>query len=104
MSDPKTVLLIDDDDSLRRVVEYNLQEEGYGVVTAADGTTGLQAFQAQAIDLVLTDIRMPEMDGLELLTRLKAMHADLPVIILTAHGTIDSAVEAIKLGAFDFLT
>ena len=104
MSDSKTVLLIDDDDSLRRVVEYNLHEEGYRVVTAADGTSGLQAFQAQPIDLVLTDIRMPEMDGLELLTRLKSMHADLPVIILTAHGTIDSAVEAMKLGAFDYLT
>ena len=104
MSDSKTVLLIDDDDSLRRVVEYNLHEEGYRVITAADGTSGLQAFQAQPIDLVLTDIRMPEMDGLELLTRLKSMHADLPVIILTAHGTIDSAVEAMKLGAFDYLT
>ena len=104
MSDAKTILLIDDDDSLRRVVEYNLSEEGHHVVTAADGTAGLQAFQSHPIDLVLTDIRMPEMDGLELLTRLKAIQADLPVIILTAHGTIDSAVEAMKLGAFDYLT
>ncbi|HLG56165.1 MAG TPA: sigma-54 dependent transcriptional regulator [Vicinamibacterales bacterium] len=104
MSDSKTILLIDDDDSLRRVVEYNLQEEGHRVITAADGASGLQAYQAQPIDLVLSDIRMPEMDGLELLTRLKAMQADLPVIILTAHGTIDSAVEAMKLGAFDYLT
>lgn len=104
MSDVKTVLVIDDDDSLRRVVEYNLHEDGYRVITAADGTMGLQAFQAQPVDLVLTDIRMPEMDGLELLTRLKAMQADLPVIILTAHGTIDSAVEAMKLGAYDYLT
>ena len=103
-SDPKTVLLIDDDESLRRVVEYNLHEDGYRVLTAADGTSGLQAFQAEAVDLVLTDVRMPEMDGLELLTRIKTMQPDLPVVVLTAHGTIDSAVEAMKLGASDYLT
>ena len=102
-SNPKTVLLIDDDESLRRVVEYNLHEEGYRVLTAVDGTSGLQAFRADAVDLVLTDVRMPEMDGLELLARVKAMQPDLPVIMLTAHGTIDSAVEAMKLGAFDYL-
>ena len=101
---PKTVLLIDDDESLRRVVEYNLHEEGCRVLTAVDGASGWQTFQTEAIDLVLTDVRMPEMDGLELLTRVKAMQPDLPVIMLTAHGTINSAVEAMKLGAFDYLT
>ena len=104
MTNPKTVLVIDDEDSLRRVVEYNLREEGYRVVTASDGTSGLREFQASPVDLVLTDVRMPEMDGLELLTRLKAMQPELPVIVLTAHGTIDSAVEAMKLGAYDYLT
>ena len=104
MTPSKTVLLIDDEDSLRRVVEYTLEEEGHKVITAANGTAGLQAFQTHSIDLVLTDIRMPEMDGMELLTRLKAMQPDLPVIVLTAHGTIDSAVDAMKLGAFDYLT
>ncbi len=104
MSDPKTVLLIDDDESLRRVVEYNLREDGYQVMTAADGRSGLQRFQESSVDLVLTDVRMPEMDGVELMTHLKAMQPDLPVIVLTAHGTIDSAVEAMKVGAFDYLT
>jgi two-component system NtrC family response regulator len=104
MPKQKTVLVVDDDDSLRRVVEYNLAEEGYGVVTASDGAAGLRAFQDGSVDLVLTDVRMPDMDGLELLTRLKTMQPDLPVIVLTAHGTIDSAVEAMKLGAFDYLT
>jgi DNA-binding NtrC family response regulator len=104
MSDPKTVLLIDDDESLRRVVEYNLREDGYRVVTAADGRSGLQRFHESSVDLVLTDIRMPEMDGVELMTHLKSMQPDLPVIVLTAHGTIDSAVEAMKVGAFDYLT
>ena len=103
-SHPKTVLLIDDDESLRRVVEYNLHEEGYNVLTAVDGSSGWHTFQAEAIDLILTDVRMPEMDGLELLTRIKSMQPDLPVIMLTAHGTINSAVEAMKLGAFDYLT
>ena len=103
-SHPKTVLLIDDDESLRRVVEYNLHEEGYGVLTAVDGAAGWRMFQAEAVDLVLTDVRMPEMDGVEVLTRIKAMQPDVPVIMLTAHGTIDSAVEAMKLGAFDYLT
>ena len=104
VSDTKTVLLIDDDESLRRVVEYNLREDGYRVLTAVDGTSGLQAFQAESVDLVLTDVRMPEMDGLDLLTRVKAMQPDLPVLVLTAHGTINSAVEAMKLGASDYLT
>jgi two-component system NtrC family response regulator len=104
MSESKTLLLIDDDESLRRVVEYNMREAGYRVITAADGTSGLEAFQAEPVDVVLTDVRMPEMDGLELLTRLKAMKPDLPVVVLTAHGTIDSAVEAMKLGASDYLT
>ncbi len=104
MTAQKTVLLIDDDESLRRVVEYNLKEDGYCVLTAADGPRGLREFQAAQVDLVLTDVRMPEMDGLELLTRLKTMQPDLPVIMLTAHGTVDSAVEAMKLGAYDYLT
>jgi two-component system, NtrC family, response regulator len=104
MSTMKTVLLIDDDDSLRRVVEYNLREEGYDVVTAATGSEGLTAFQNKAVDLVLSDVRMPGMDGLDLLARIKAMRSDLPVVLLTAHGTISSAVEAMKLGAFDYLT
>jgi len=104
MSHPKTVLLIDDDDSLRRVVEYNLREDGYDVVTAATGIEGLQLFQERPVDLVLTDVRMPEMDGVDVLARLKAIQSDLPVVMLTAHGTITSAVEAMKLGAFDYLT
>jgi two-component system NtrC family response regulator len=74
------------------------------VVTAADGRSGLQRFQESPVDLVLTDVRMPEMDGVELMMHLKAMQPDLPVIVLTAHGTIDSAVEAMKVGAFDYLT
>jgi two-component system NtrC family response regulator len=104
MTQSKTLLVIDDDDSLRRLAEYNLREDGYEVLTATDGTSGLQLFHAHNVDLVLTDVRMPEMDGFELLTRLKAMQPGLPVIVFTAFGTINAAVDAIKMGAVDYLT
>ena len=104
MSDPACILLIDDDESLRRVVEFTLTEDGHRVMTASDGPAGLLRFQAEPVDLVISDIRMPGLDGIELLTRLKAMQPDLPVVMLTAHGTVDSAVEAMKLGASDYLT
>ena len=104
MTTPRTVLLIDDDASLRRVAEYNLREDGFIVVTAASGEEGLAAFQAQPVDLVLSDVRMPGIDGVQLLGRIKALAPEVPVVLLTAHGTIASAVEAIKLGAFDYLT
>ena len=104
MSTIPTLLLIDDDDSLRRVTEYNLKEDGYAVITARDGREGLDRFRAERVDLVLSDVRMPQLDGMDLLPQLKAMQPDLPVIMLTAHGTISAAVEAMKLGAFDYLT
>ena len=104
MTTARTVLVIDDDESLRRVTEYRLQEDGYAVLTAADGQAGLDLFQSSPVSLVLTDVRMPKMEGIDLLSRLKAMQPDLPVIVMTAHGTIASAVEAMKLGAVDYLT
>jgi two-component system NtrC family response regulator len=104
MARTPVVLLIDDDESLRRVTEYTLKEEGCEVLTAANGREGLNIFRSAVVDLVLSDVRMPEIDGMDLLPRLKAMQPDLPVIMLTAHGTIASAVEAMKLGAFDYLT
>ena len=104
MTTTRTVLVIDDDESLRRVTEYRLQEDGYAVLTAADGQAGLERFQSSSVSLVLTDVRMPKMEGIDLLSRLKAMQPDLPVIMMTAHGTIASAVEAMKLGAIDYLT
>ena len=104
MTDPRTVLVIEDDDSIRRVIEFTLQEAGYVVLTAVDGATGLDLATRERVDLIVSDVRMPSMDGLELLARVKAMNPDLPAVLLTAHGTIDTAVEAMKLGAFDFLT
>jgi two-component system NtrC family response regulator len=104
MAATPTLLLIDDDDSLRRVTEFTLQDDGYAVLTASNGREGLELFRSTPVDLVLSDVRMPELDGMDLLPQLKAMQPDLPVIMLTAHGTISAAVEAMKLGAFDYLT
>ncbi|MEW5807087.1 MAG: sigma-54 dependent transcriptional regulator [Acidobacteriota bacterium] len=100
----KRILLIDDDESLRRIVEFNLTEDGYEVVSAADGITGFNLFKNENFDLVIADIRMPGMDGIDLLNRIKTISYDAIVIIITAHGTIESAIEAMKLGAFDFIT
>ena len=104
MTAPATILLVDDDQSFRRVLEYQLREDGYRVLTAANVSSALQQFDQDAVDIVVTDVRMPGGDGMELLARLKTRQPDLPVMMLTAHGTIGAAVEAMKSGAVDYLT
>jgi two-component system response regulator AtoC len=97
------VLVIDDDASLRFALEAVLGDAGLGVVTAASGAAGLQAFETSGADAVLTDLAMPEMDGLEVLTRLRTLDSGVPVIMLTAHGSERVAVAAMKAGAYDYL-
>ena len=97
------ILIVDDDTSQRRLIEFWLQEEGYRTVTAADGTAGLRAFEQYSPSLVITDVRMPGMSGLDLLSRIKAANPDTPFILITAFGTVDDAVEAMKLGASDYV-
>jgi DNA-binding NtrC family response regulator len=97
------ILIVDDDASQRRLIEFWLQEEGYRTVTAADGTSGLRAFERYSPSLVITDVRMPGMSGLDLLSRIKAENPDTPFIVITAFGTVDDAVEAMKLGAADYV-
>jgi two-component system NtrC family response regulator len=99
-----SILLIDDDDSLRRVMEFSLAESGYRVQTAASGEDGLRLFEKDSYDAVITDITMPGMNGMEVLAKIRHQDARLPVIIITAYGTIESAVEAMKQGAFDYIT
>ena len=101
---PKTrILVIDDDaairDSLRMTLEYN----GYEFVGAATGPEGLALAEREAADLVLLDIKMPGMDGMDVLTRLRSMDETVPVVMISGHGTTTTAVEAIKRGATDFL-
>jgi two-component system NtrC family response regulator len=98
------ILLVDDDQSLRRVTEYNLASAGFRVVTADSGYKGLREFKAKSPDIVITDVRLGDMDGLELLEAVKKVSSDIPVIVITAFGTIEMAVEAMRRGAFNFIT
>ena len=98
------ILVIDDDESLRRVLEYNLAEEGYAVLTAASGEQGLDLLKKEGADLVVTDVRMAGMDGLQVLERAHKLDPHVQVIILTAFGTIEMAVEAMKAGAFHYIS
>ncbi|OGT95887.1 MAG: Fis family transcriptional regulator [Geobacteraceae bacterium GWB2_52_12] len=98
------ILIIDDDTSLRRVLEYNLQEAGYAVATAASGEEGLRLFEEVDPALVITDMKMPGMDGSQVLKAVKERSPETLVIIITAFGTVDVAVEAMKLGAYDYIT
>jgi len=97
------ILLIDDEKSIRNVLKDILQHEGYRVEEAADGEQGLKLLAAQSFDLVLCDIKMPKMDGLEVLDQIMLLQPDVPVIMISGHGTIETAVDAVKKGAFDFI-
>ncbi len=103
MNPKPKVLIVDDDASQRRLIEFWLQEEGYATTTANDGMAGFAAFEQGAPSLVITDIRMPGMSGLDLLSRVKAANPDTPVILITAFGTVNDAVDAMKLGAADYV-
>src|SRR5574342_158155 len=98
------ILVIDDDESLRRVLEYNLAQEGYAVLTAGSGETGLDLLKKEGADLVVTDVRMAGMDGLQVMEAVRRLDPNLQVIILTAFGTIEMAVEAMKAGAFHYIS
>jgi nitrogen regulation protein NR(I) len=98
-----TILIIDDDDQLRKSFHKLLTEEGYTIKSAASGETGIEIAERETVDLVILDIRLPGMNGLETFRALHALEPKLPVIIMTAFGTTETAIEATKLGAFDYL-
>ena len=98
------VLIIDDDESLRKVIGYMLEEAGYDVDRAASAEEGLRLVETRRPDLVLSDIKMPKRDGIELLGDIKRIDASIPVVILTAFASVETAVEAMKRGATDYLT
>jgi DNA-binding NtrC family response regulator len=98
------ILIVDDDTSLRRVLEYNLQEEGYEVLAATSGEEGLRLFAAHFPALVITDLKMPGISGFQLLAAVKEQSPETLVIVITAFGAIETAVEAMKLGAYDYIT
>ncbi|WP_394834019.1 sigma-54 dependent transcriptional regulator [Pendulispora rubella] len=100
----KQVLIVDDEPNLRKILSAQLSRDGYDVLTAEDGEEGLQLLREHHIDLVVTDLKMPKVDGMTLLREAIREDPDLPIVMITAHGTVDTAVEALKLGAFDYLT
>ena len=98
------VLVVDDEESVRSMISVLLQKEGYQVSSAQDGQDALDLLGEQSFDLVLSDIRMPRMDGLGLLDRIRALYPDITVIMMSAFGTVDLAVEAMKRGAYDYIS
>jgi two-component system response regulator AtoC len=99
----KRVLVVDDERKMRRVLQMLLEQMGLESTPAESGEEALAAFQAEKFDLVLTDLRMPGMGGMAWIERLRALDAEVPVIVLTAYGTVATAVEAMKHGAVDFI-
>lgn len=98
------ILVVDDEVNLRRVLGAVLERAGYDVLVAGDGNEGLAVLANHHIDVVVTDLRMPGVDGMALLREAQRIDPDIPVILLTAYSTVDNAVEALKSGAFDYLT
>src|SRR6266576_3436854 len=104
MPDPATLLVADDDPGLRESLQRTLTRAGYQVVLAPDGRAALDRIQGGGLDLILSDLKMPGLTGIELLRAAKTLAPDVDVILLTAFGTIEEAVKAMKDGAYDFLT
>jgi two-component system NtrC family response regulator len=98
------ILLADDDASLRRVLQFKLEKEGHEVTAVDDGEAALNQLRSDTWDLLLSDIKMPVVDGVELLELARQLQPGLKVILITAHATVSQAVQAVKLGAFDYIT
>jgi len=97
------IVVIDDEGKMRRILEMSLSEQGYEIYLAPGGEEGIKILEEKDVDLVITDMKMPGMDGLKVLERAKELDPDRPVILMTAHGTVETAVKAIKEGAYDYI-
>ena len=100
----RNVLIVDDDPDVLSMLERLLKKLEYNPFVAQNGEEALQIIETNKIDVVVSDLVMPEMDGMELLKRVKSRKGDLPFLMITGHPTIETAVEAIKKGAYDYLT
>src|ERR1035437_9755693 len=98
------ILLIDDEKSIRRSLREILEFEKFQVEEAEDGLVGLAKITSEQFDVVLCDVKMPKLDGLELLQKLASIGSEVPLVMMSGHGNIETAVEAVKKGAYDFLT
>ncbi len=99
-----SILIIDDEKSIRKTLNEILSFEGYKIDEASDGEEGLKKFKDKNYDLVLCDIKMPKLDGIEFLERAKELNDEVPIIIISGHGNIETAVEAVKKGAYDYIS
>lgn len=99
-----SILIIDDEKAIRKTLTEILSYEGYKIDEASDGEEGLKRFSEKAYDIVLCDIKMPKVDGIEFLEKAKEINSDVPIIMISGHGNIDTAVEAVKKGAFDYIS
>ena len=99
-----TILLIDDDINLCKVLAFQMKKKGYSVQTANNGRQGLHLFDEKRPQIVITDIQMPDMTGLDVLQHIRRKDEDVIIILITAYGTIENAIEACNLGANDYLT
>jgi len=98
------ILLIDDEENFRHMLSVILKKRGYDVEIAGSGTEGLKKIDTAAFDTVLCDIRMPQMDGLEFLKEAQKAGCESTIIMMSAYGTLDTAIEAMKLGAYDYIS
>src|SRR5690349_8782180 len=98
-----TVLIIEDEAKMRRLLELDLGEDGLATLSAADAETGLKLLGEQPIDIIVTDLKLPGMGGLEFLQTVKRLNPALPVVVMTAFGSVETAVEAMKSGASDYV-
>ena len=103
MANPSKILVVDDERAIRSILKEALDYEGYDVDTAEDGQVGFDKLKGGGYDLVLCDIKMPHMDGMEMLEAAHKLDPALPIIMISGHGNTDNALEATKKGAFDFL-
>ncbi len=103
-ADKKQILIADDEANLRRVLAAQLVKDGYEVHAVENGQDAIEMLAENHVDVVITDLRMPKVDGMALLQHVVATYPDVPVIMITAHGTVDTAVAALKVGAFDYIT
>ena len=99
-----SILIIDDEKAIRKTLSEILSYEGYKIDEAADGEEGITKFRSTVYDVVLCDIKMPKMDGLEFLEKAREINSDVPIIVISGHGNIETAVEAVKKGAFDYIS
>ena len=98
-----TILIVEDEAKMRRLLELNLGDDGFTTLSAEDAETGLKLLRENPVDLVLTDLKLPGLNGLEFLQTIKRQNAALPVVVMTAFGSVETAVDAMKAGASDYV-